>query len=140
MADQSIRCRLAAILAADVVGYTRLMEKDSQGIVVAWSAARDGVIEPAISEHSGRTVKLTGDSFLAEFPTVEDAVRCAIALQKGLILSSLDFRMGVNLGDIIDDGQDIHGEGVNVAACIEASPTWAVQHFRRSLYNGPQSD
>jgi TolB-like protein len=77
------------------------------------------VIEPAIAEHSGRTVKLTGDGFLAEFSTVEDAVRCAIALQKGLVSSSLDFRIGVNLGDIIDDGRDIHGEGVNVAARLE---------------------
>ena len=120
MADQSIQRRLAAVLAADVVGYTRLMEEDSQGTVVAWSAARDDIIEPTISEHSGRTVKLTGDGFLAEFSTVEDAVRCAIALQKGLVSSSLDFRIGVNLGDIIDDGRDIHGEGVNVAARIEA--------------------
>ena len=119
MADQTIRRRLSAVLAADVVGYTRLMEEDSQGTVVAWSTARDDVIEPAIAEHSGRTVKLTGDGFLAEFSTVEDAVRCAIALQKGLVSSSLDFRIGVNLGDIIDDGRDIHGEGVNVAARLE---------------------
>ena len=104
--------RLAAILAADVVSYTRLMEEDTDGTVVAWRAARDGVIEPLVAERSGRVVKLTGDGFLVEFSTVQDAVNCAIAMQGGLAPSSLDFRMGVNMGDIIDDGEDIHGEGV----------------------------
>ena len=120
MSDQPVQRRLAAVLAADVAGYTRLMEEDSEGTVAAWQVARDGVIEPAIGARSGRVVKLTGDGFLAEFPTVEDAVNCAIDLQAGLLSSSLDFRIGVNLGDIIDDGRDIHGEGVNVAARIEA--------------------
>ena len=120
MGDQSFQRRLAAILAADVAGYTRLMEEDSEGTVSAWSAAREEVIKPQVAEYSGNIVKLTGDGFLVEFPTVQDAVRCAITMQKGLAASSLDFRMGVNLGDIIDDGEDIHGEGVNVAARIEA--------------------
>jgi len=112
--------RLAAVLIADIAGYTRLVEQDTDATVGAWKAARADVIEPAIAGHSGRIVKLTGDGFLAEFPAVQDAVLCALAMQKGLATSSLDFRMGVNLGDIVDDGQDIHGEGINIAARIEA--------------------
>ncbi|MFP6735960.1 MAG: tetratricopeptide repeat protein [Rhodospirillales bacterium] len=119
MADHTTQRRLAAILAADVAAYTRRMEEDSDGTVAAWQAARDDVIEPSIQDHSGRLVKLTGDGFLAEFPAVQDAVNCAIAMQAGLASSSLEFRIGVNLGDIIDDGRDIHGEGVNVAARLE---------------------
>jgi class 3 adenylate cyclase len=112
--------RLSAILAADVAGYTSRMEEDSDGTVAAWRAAREDVVIPTLAEHSGRIVKHTGDGFLAEFPTVQDAVRCAIAMQESLTTSPLDFRMGVNLGDIIDDGKDIHGEGVNIAARIES--------------------
>jgi TolB-like protein/cytochrome c-type biogenesis protein CcmH/NrfG len=119
MGDQPIQRRLVAILAADVAGYTRLMERDTDGTVAAWQAARQEVIKPTVAGHSGKIVKLTGDGFLVEFSTVQDAVNCAIAMQRGLASSSLDFRMGVNLGDIIDDGEDIHGEGVNVAARLE---------------------
>ena len=120
MAEGNDTRRLTAILAADVAGYTKLVEKDTNGTVAAWKAARADVIEPAIAGHSGRIVKLTGDGFLAEFPVVQDAVRCAVAMQEKLAAGPLDFRMGVNLGDIVDDGQDIHGEGVNIAARIEA--------------------
>ena len=120
MGDRSIQQRLAAVLAADVVGYTRLMEKDTEGTVAAWQAVRDDVINPTVDAHSGRIVKLTGDGFLAEFPTVHEAVKCGLEMQQGFAESTLDFRIGINLGDIIDDGQDIHGEGVNVAARIEA--------------------
>ncbi len=119
MGDQPIQRRLVAVLAADVAGYTRLMESDTDGTVAAWQAARQEVIKPAVGDHSGKIVKLTGDGFLVEFSTVQDAVNCAIAMQRGLATSSLDFRMGVNLGDIVDDGEDIHGEGVNVAARLE---------------------
>jgi adenylate cyclase len=112
--------RLAAILAADVVGYTRLMEEDSDGTVAAWQVARTEIIDPSIARHNGRIVKHTGDGFLAEFSTVQAAVESAVAMQDGLASSSLEFRMGINLGDIIDDGEDIHGEGVNIAARIEA--------------------
>ena len=77
------------------------------------------MIRPTVDEYSGKIVKLTGDGFLVEFPTVQDAVNCAIAMQAGLSDNSLDFRIGVNLGDIIDDGEDIHGEGVNVADRLE---------------------
>jgi class 3 adenylate cyclase/pimeloyl-ACP methyl ester carboxylesterase len=120
MSDDGVQRRLAAVLAADVAGYTRLMEEDSDGTVAAWCAARDDVIEPAVASRYGRVVKLTGDGFLAEFPTVQAAVECAVAMQDGLAGRALEFRMGVHLGDIIDDGRDIHGEGVNVAARLEA--------------------
>jgi adenylate cyclase len=120
MADREVKRRLAAIVAADVAGYTRLMEQDEDGTVAAWHGARDDVIDPAISNHEGRIVKHTGDGFLAEFPTVQNAVRCTVAMQKGLLPMPLEFRMGVNIGDIIDDGEDIHGDGVNLAARLEA--------------------
>ena len=120
--------RLCAILAADVAGYTRLVEQDTDGTVAAWQAARADIIDPAIAGHSGRVVKLTGDGFLAEFATVQDAVKCAIIMQEGLAASPLDFRMGINLGDIIDDGEDIHGEGVNIAARLEDLGEHEVKH------------
>jgi class 3 adenylate cyclase/pimeloyl-ACP methyl ester carboxylesterase len=112
--------RLAAILAADVAGYTRLVEQDTDGTVAAWKAARDEVIKPLVASKSGHIIKFTGDGFLVEFPSVEDAVTCAIALQGQLSSSPLKFRMGLNVGDITDDGGDVHGEGVNIAARIEA--------------------
>ena len=120
MNDDGDQRRLSAVLAADVVGYTRLMEQDTDGTVAAWKSARSDIINPTVAGHSGRLVKLTGDGFLAEFSTVQDAVRCAVGMQESLSASSLDFRMGINLGDVIDDGEDIHGEGVNIAARIEA--------------------
>jgi class 3 adenylate cyclase/pimeloyl-ACP methyl ester carboxylesterase len=119
MAELEVTRRLAAILAADIAGYTRLMEQDTEGTVAAWHTARSVIIDPEIEDHQGRIVKHTGDGFLAEFPTAQAAVSCAIALQDGLAASTLDFRIGVNLGDIIDDGEDVHGEGVNVAARLE---------------------
>lgn len=119
MVDKTQR-RLAAILAADVAGYTRLVEKDTDGTVAAWAAARDDVVKPLVDEKSGYIIKFTGDGFLIEFPSVQDAVLCAITMQERLKSSPLDFRMGINVGDIVDDGGDVHGEGVNIAARLEA--------------------
>ena len=112
--------RLAAILAADVAEYTRLVELDTDGTVAAWKSARDNVIKPLVDKKSGHIIKFTGDGFLVEFPSVQDAVACAITLQEELKSSSLNFRMGINVGDITDDGGDVHGEGVNIAARLEA--------------------
>jgi adenylate cyclase len=112
--------RLSAVLMADVAGYTRLVEEDTDGTVAAWTAARADVINPIIDALSGHIVKFTGDGFLAEFSSVQGAVNCAIDLQRDLAASPLGFRIGVSLGDVIDDGTDIHGEGVNIAARIEA--------------------
>jgi TolB-like protein/class 3 adenylate cyclase len=120
--------RLAAILAADVVGFSRLMEVDEAGTLVALQAHRADFVEPMIASNNGRIVKLMGDGVLVEFSSVVDAVACAVAIQKGMadrnvgIASQIriDFRIGVNLGDIIIDGDDIYGDGVNVAARLEA--------------------
>lgn len=120
MEESEPRRRLAAILAADVAGYTRLVEQDTAGTVAAWKAARDEVVQPVLSERGGRIVKFTGDGFLAEFTSVEDAVLTAVECQERLAGDTLRFRMGIHLGDVVDDGKDIHGEGVNIAARIEA--------------------
>jgi adenylate cyclase len=135
MSNSRDKRRLSAILAADVVGYTRRMEQDTDGTVAAWNSARSDIIDPTISNHSGRIVKHTGDGFLVEFQTVQDAVMCAVAMQDELATSSLDFRMGISLGDIIDDGEDIHGEGVNIAARIEALAEPGGIYISGDVYN-----
>ena len=120
--------RLAAILAADVAGYTRLMEADEDATMKAWWAARTNIIDPAITEHGGRIVKHTGDGFLAEFPTATSAVECAAAMQVALADINqdvekhrrFDFRMGINVGDIVVDDEDIYGDGVNISARLES--------------------
>jgi len=120
--------RLAAILAADVAGYSRLMGADEEGTHRRLRAHFAQLVEPKISEHKGRTVKNTGDGLLAEFASVVDAVRCAAEVQRGMIDREPDvpderrirFRIGVNLGDVIAEDNDIFGDGVNVAARLEA--------------------
>jgi class 3 adenylate cyclase len=120
--------RLAAILAADVAGYSRLMGADEEGTHERLKAHRRELVEPKIGEHSGRIVKNTGDGMLAEFPSVVDAVRCAAELQRAMIdreagISEecrIRFRIGINLGDVIVEDNDIFGDGVNVAARLEA--------------------
>ena len=119
--------RLAAILIADVVGYSRLMGEDEVGTLDALRAHREELIEPKILDHKGRIVKLMGDGLLAEFASVVEAVQFAIEIQEGMIVRNanvpedkrLVFRIGINVGDIIIDGDDIHGDGVNVAARLE---------------------
>jgi adenylate cyclase len=120
--------RLAAILAADVAGYSRLMEADEEGTLDRLKAHRRQLIDPKIREHRGRIVKTTGDGMLAEFPSVVDAVRCAVEIQRGMVDRNAEvpddkritFRIGVNLGDVIIDGDDIYGDGVNISARLEA--------------------
>jgi adenylate cyclase len=119
--------RLAAILAADVVGYARLIRADEEGTLRRLKTLLGETIEPAIAEHKGRIVKLMGDGVLAEFPSVVDAVRAAAQMQRALYESNLErpdveriaFRMGINLGDVVIDGDDIQGDGVNLAARLE---------------------
>ena len=111
--------RLTVILISDIVGYTKLMEEDTEGTVAAWSEARDKVVEPQVESVKGRLVKFMGDGFLAEFSTVQTALECAIAIQNGVKNNKLKFRMAVHLGDIIDDGKDIYGEGINIASRLE---------------------
>lgn len=119
--------RLAAIVSADVVGYSRLMGIDEAGTLATLRAHRQTLIDPAIAQHGGRIVKTMGDGLLLEFPSVVNAVECCVQVQRGMIERNrgvnedrrITFRIGVNLGDIIIDGDDIHGDGVNVAARLQ---------------------
>ncbi|MBY3207627.1 adenylate/guanylate cyclase domain-containing protein [Rhizobium laguerreae] len=125
MTDQSIQRRLAAIVVADVVGYTRLMEADEVATLANLRELRSGVIEPAVMRHKGRIFKVVGDGFLIEFGSAVDAVAAALEMQRATTAVEapgdrrLLLRIGVNLGDVIDDGSDILGDGVNVAARLE---------------------
>jgi adenylate cyclase len=124
MAEERTNRRLAAILAADVVGYSRLMGADEAGTLRALKLHREQVFDPAVAAHFGRVVKLIGDGTLVEFASVVDAVKCAVAIQRAIAAegsgSPITLRIGVNLGDVIVDGDDIYGDGVNVAARLEA--------------------
>jgi len=119
--------RLAAILAADVAGYSRLMGVDEEGTHERLKAHLGKLVNPKIAEHRGRIVKNTGDGMLVEFPSVVDAVRCAVEVQRGMSEREpeipedrrIRFRMGINLGDVIVEEHDIFGDGVNVAARLE---------------------
>src|SRR4029077_12705220 len=119
--------RLAAILAADVVGYSRLMENDETGTLARLGMLRREIIDPSIAAHSGRMVKLMGDGALVEFASAIDAVTCAVDIQKSVHERNANeagdkeiwFRIGINVGDIIVDGDDIYGDGVNIAARLE---------------------
>ena len=115
--------RLAAILAADVVGYSRMMGADEAGTLAALKRHREELFDPAVAANAGRIVKLIGDGTLVEFASVVDAVKCALAIQTAAATSegapSITLRIGINLGDIIIDGDDIYGDGVNVAARLE---------------------
>ncbi len=128
MAEKQVQRRLAAIIAADDAGYSRQMGADEDGTFERQKAHRRLLIDPKINEHSGLIVKTTGDGMLVEFPSVVDAVRCAAEIQRGMLDRDRDvpeqqrigFRIGVNLGDIIVDGDDIFGDGVNIAGRLEA--------------------
>ena len=127
MAAERVERRLAAVLAADMVGYSRLMERDEQGTLERLKAHRRELVEPLVAAHRGRIVKLMGDGALVEFASVVDAVACAVAVQRGMAereagvpeAERIRFRIGVNLGDVIVEGTDLLGDGVNVAARLE---------------------
>ncbi|WP_081159160.1 adenylate/guanylate cyclase domain-containing protein [Ensifer aridi] len=127
MVDPIVHRRLMAILAADVVTYSRLMARDEAGTLATWKSHRKELIDPKIAEYEGRIVKLTGDGLLAEFPSVVNAVTCAAMVQRGMRErnadvpqpSRIELRMGINLGDVIVEGDDIFGDGVNVAVRLE---------------------
>jgi class 3 adenylate cyclase/TolB-like protein/Tfp pilus assembly protein PilF len=127
MATERIERRLAAILAADVAGYSRLMGQDEEGTLAALKELRKSLIDPKIREHRGRIVKTTGDGALVEFASPVEAVRCAVEIQSAMNERNaaapadrrIEFRIGINVGDIIIDGEDIFGDGVNVAARLE---------------------
>ena len=131
MSERKVERRLAAILAADVVGYSRLVGEDEEGTLERLKVLRRTVADPKIKEHRGRVVRTMGDGLLVEFASVVDAVRCAVEIQREMALRNADlpadrrieFRIGINLGDIIKDGREIYGDGVNVAARLEALAT-----------------
>jgi len=128
MAEERVERRLTAILAADVAGYSRLMGADEEGTLAALKTLRREVADPKIKEHRGRIVNTTGDGLLGEFASVVDAVRCAVEVQREMAARNtgvqperrIDFRIGINLGDIIIDENDIFGDSVNIAARLEA--------------------
>jgi TolB-like protein/class 3 adenylate cyclase len=131
MSERRVERRLAAILAADVVSYSRLVGEDEEGTLERLKVLRRALIDPKIKEHRGRIVRTIGDGLLVEFASVVDAVRCAVDVQREMGLRNTDvpadrrieFRIGINLGDIIKDGRDVYGDGVNVAARLEALAT-----------------
>jgi TolB-like protein/Flp pilus assembly protein TadD len=124
---ERVQRRLAAILAADVVGYSHLTGADEEGTIARLRALRSELIDPTIAAHGGRIVKTTGDGILIEFASVVDAVRCAVKVQRGMTTRNTDvpahqrieFRIGVHIGDVVVDGDDLLGDGVNVAARLE---------------------
>src|ERR1700677_5409190 len=124
---ERVERRLAAVLAADVAGYSRLMGRDEERTLSQLKTFRKTLVDPAIVTHRGRIVKTTGDGMLVEFASVVDAVRCAVEVQRGMsernarvsVDKRIEFRVGINLGDIIIDDDDIYGDGVNIAARLE---------------------
>jgi class 3 adenylate cyclase len=119
--------RIAAILAADVAGYSRLVGANEEGTLAALKRHRGELIDPEIREHRGRIVKTTGDGILVEFTSALDAVRCAVAVQRGMAATAaglpeerIEYRVGINVGDVLADGDDILGDSVNIAARLEA--------------------
>ena len=127
MAKERVERRLAAVLAVDVAGYSRLMGTDEEGTLAQLKACRRALVDPKMAEHRGRIVKTTGDGILVEFASAVDAARCAIDLQRGMVEQNatvppaqrIEFRIGIHVGDIIVDDNDIFGDGVNIAARLE---------------------
>jgi adenylate cyclase len=127
LTDNRVERRLAAILAADVAGYSRLMGTDEEGVLARLKAARKSLVDPTIAAHRGRIVKTTGDGMLVEFASAVDAARWAVEVQRGMVEQNaavpqakrIEFRIGIHVGDIIVDDNDIFGDGVNIAARLE---------------------
>lgn len=132
MASDSVERKLAAILVADMVGFSRLMERDEEGTIARQKRHRTELIDPTIAKLKGRIVKTTGDGMLVEFASVVDAVTCAVEIQEAMKTGEADspeatriqYRIGINLGDIVIEGDDILGDGVNIAARLEGLRVW----------------
>src|SRR5262245_2593898 len=128
MTEAPVKRRLAAILVADVAGYSRLMGENEVGTLATLKALRSELVDPKVAEHEARIFKSTGDGLLAEFPSVVNAVACAVDIQRGLEAhntnllgqEAIQLRIGVHAGDVIVEGDDVFGDGVNVAARLEA--------------------
>jgi class 3 adenylate cyclase len=150
MADQRAQRRLAAIVVADVVGYSRLMESDEVGTLAALRERRASVLQPLVTQHHGRIVKVMGDGVLIEFSSAVNAVACAVDLQLGMGAANeglaedrrVVLRIGVNLGDVLVEGGDLYGDGVNIAARLQGlapgGETWvSAEIFRQANGKGP---
>lgn len=143
MAEARVQRRLAAILAADVAGFSRLMGNDEEGTLAALKACRRELIDPKVAEHHGRIVKTTGDGALAEFASAVDATRCAVEIQKAMAERNavvpedrrIEFRIGLNVGDVLFDEGDIYGDGVNIAARLEALASPGAICLSEDAYN-----
>jgi class 3 adenylate cyclase len=128
MSQQNVQRRLAAIMAADVVGYSRLMQADEAGTLVALKSRRTEILQPLVLKHHGRIIKVMGDGAVVEFASVLNAVQCGVQLQDAMAAANVALpedrrivlRIGINLGDVIVEGSDLYGDGVNVAARLEA--------------------
>jgi class 3 adenylate cyclase len=128
MAEERVQRRLAAIMATDVVGYSRLMEQEELGTIAALKERRRTILTPLVAHYQGRIVKVMGDSVLVEFASAVNVVACAVELQKQMVVANdgldeprhIRLRVGINLGDIVVEGSDIYGDGVSIAARLEA--------------------
>ena len=143
MAEERAQRRLAAILAADVVGYSSLMQADEAGTLAALKARRTEVLQPVVSKHRGRIVKLMGDGVLIEFASAVDAVECAVQLQQAMQAANagapeerrIVLRIGVNLGDVMVEGSDLYGDGVNIAARLETLAEPGTVYVSQTVFN-----
>ena len=143
MSDQVPRRRLAAILAADVVGYSRMMQADEAGTMAALKSRRTEILQPLVSKYHGRIIKVMGDGVLVEFSSAVEAVSCAVALQEAMAVANegaedyrrVVLRVGINLGDVMVEGSDLYGDGVNIAARLEAMADPGSVFVSRTVYN-----
>jgi adenylate cyclase len=137
MARERIKRKLSAILCADVVGYSRLMGEDEAATLQALKKCETEIIDPIVKEHNGRIFKRMGDGFLVEFSSAVDSIDCAIAWQKEIQDKNypLKFRIGINLGDVIAEGEDMYGDGVNIAARIEGLADPGSICISRNIYD-----
>src|SRR5215469_3721405 len=143
MAEERAQRRLAAILAADVVGYSRLIEKDEAGTLGALKERRKGILKPLVAEHHGRVVKVMGDGVLVEFASAVNAVACSVELQEAMDSANASLaedrrivlRVGVNLGDVMVEGSDLYGDGVNIASRLEVLADPGSVFVSRTVYN-----
>jgi adenylate cyclase len=143
MAEERTQRRLAAILAADVVGYSRLMEQDEAGTLATLKSRRSEILQPLVSKHHGRIVKLMGDGALVEFGSAVNAVACGVELQAAMDMANahvgedrrIVLRIGINLGDVMVEGSDLYGDGVNIAARLEALVEPGVVYVSQTVFN-----
>src|SRR5438067_8017861 len=143
MAEDRAKRRLAAILAADVVGYSHLMQLDEAGTLAVLKSRRSEVLQPVVSKYRGRIIKLMGDGVLIEFGSAVDAVECAIQIQQAMETANaglqkdrrIMLRIGINLGDVMVEGSDLYGDGVNIAARLEALAEPASVFVSQTVFN-----